>query len=85
MFIRTDATKCATEDTWFFDRLAGNVKKSVVIFTISRRSYYMFQCKTALRREEIVVASHTPILAALRMGLLKGGLSEAGTIAGVLP
>ena len=55
-----------------------------MIFSISRRSYYVFQCKTALRREEVVVASHTPILAALRMGLLRGGLSEAGTKADVL-
>ena len=47
---------------WFFDILAGNGRKSVVIFTISRRSYYVFQCKTVLRREEIVVASHIPIL-----------------------
>ena len=55
-----------------------------MIFSISRRSYYVFQCKTALRREEVVVASHTPILAALRMGLQKGGLSEARIRAGVL-
>ena len=39
-----------------------NDRKSVVIFTISRRIYYVFQRKRALRREEIVVASHAPIL-----------------------
>ncbi|MBR4535023.1 MAG: hypothetical protein IKO62_00010 [Bacteroidales bacterium] len=35
-----------------------------MIFTISRRSYYVFQCKTVLRREEIVEAlsyPHTPL------------------------
>ena len=53
----------------FFDRLAGNVRKLVVIFTISRRSYYVFQCKIALRREEIVVASHTPYSAIAPYGV----------------
>lgn len=44
----------ATVKTCFFDILTENDMRLVVIFTISRRFYYLFQRKKVLRREEII-------------------------------